>query len=441
MAEEKLTKRSVHAAKPPKDPERWSWIGDVEIPGFGVKVYGTGKKVFALRYRTLSGRQRMYTLGTYGALTVEKARDLARDAYGKVKKGGDPQGEKQSARSQDGPRTVGDLVSLWLEKYAKKNRRGWKEDERRYKNRIKPKVGSVPLSDFTEERLRKWHQNMGRRGKVEANRVVEIVRAAWRWGEAKKMLPPGLDDPTRGYGAGKHGFKNKERSRTRYLRMEEAKRLMAEVRKEEDPYVRAAIPLLLLTGLRRSELFSAKWENVDLDHGEILLPETKSGEEQTRTLTDAAVKILRELPRMDESPYVFPSPADPSKPRWNIQKPWRRIRKAAGLEDVTLHDLRRTCGSYLAQSGVPVDHIASILGHQDKKVTEIYTELSENEKRNALEALATKLAPVLGTAKEPEKPQGLPDRLRALLEAAEDDPDALVEGLRGLVDWDKAVEA
>lgn len=440
MADKKLTKTIVEGADPPENPRRWKWIGDVEVPGFGVKVFGSGRRVYSLRYRTESGRQRMYKLGTHGEFTVDQARDLAREKLREVRLGRDPQAERQNKRQSSGIRTVDDLMSRWLKDYAKEKRRGWKEDKRRYENRIKPEIGSLPLVDLNPDRMKSWHAKMGKKGRVEANRTVETLRAAWRWADQEALLPEGVADPTKKYG-GKHGFKFKERSRTRWLRMEETKRLLDAVKNEDDPYVRAAIPLFLLTGLRRSELFSATWENVDLDHGEIFLPETKSGQEQTRTLTDAAVEILKELPRMEESPYVFPSPADPSKPRWNIQKPWRRIRKAARLEDVTLHDLRRTCGSYLAQSGVPLEHIASILGHSDEAVTKVYARLSKDEEREALEALAAKLSPVLGMAKESRRPEELPERLRALLEAAEDDPDALVEGLRGLVDWDKAVEA
>ena len=144
---------------------------------------------------------------------------------------------------------------------------------------------------------------------------------------------------------------------------------------------------------------------------------------------------------MAESPYVFPSPKNPKKPRDDIKGPWERIREAANLTDITLHDLRRTCGSYLAQAGVPLHTIGAILGHKDEVVTKLYARLAKDDERKALEALAGKLRGVLGLSKPENEPEELPDKLRALLEAAEDDPDALEAGLRGLVDWDKAVEA
>ncbi len=441
----KLTKRTVEAVKPPEvkmssDRRRWRWLGDDEVPGFGVKVYGSGVRVFCLRYRTRKGRQRMLKLGTFGELTVQGARELARKEKSRVLEGEDPQGERQKERVAVAVGTVNDLMSRWLFDYAREKRTRWEADERRVDRRIRPTLGHLPIEDLGHAEVKNWHRDLGRSGRIEANRCVETLRAAWKWADQEGLLADGLRDPTKKYG-GKHGFKYKERSRDRWLRLEETERLMVAVRAEKDPYVQAAVPLFLLTGLRKRELLSARWSDVDLERGEIRLPDTKSGEPQTRTLTSDAVEVLRGIPRMAESPFVFPSPQDPAKPRGDIKKPWERIRRAAHLEDVTLHDLRRTCGSYLAQAGVPLHTIGAILGHKDEVVTKLYARLARDDERKALEALAGKLRGVLGLSQEKETPEALPDQLRALLEAAEDDPDALVAGLRGLVNWDQAAEA
>lgn len=101
---------------------------------------------------------------------------------------------------------------------------------------------------------------------------------------------------------------------------------------------------------------------------------------------------------------------------------------------MTLHDLRRTCGSYLAQAGVPLHTIGAILGHKDEVITKLYARLAQDDERAALEALAGKLRPVLGLShvdEEPE-PEALPGQLKALLEEAGDDPEALAAGLQQL---------
>jgi len=429
----KLGKRDVEKSPLPKHREgeseatyrkRWTWLGDVEVPGFGVKTYGSGLRVFGLRYRTRGHRQRMISIGTFGELAVEQARKKARAEKVRILDGADPQAERK--REAVAIPTVGKLLDRWLEDYAKAHRRRWKEDEQRIDRHIRPKLGRLRMEDMTRDVLASWHRAMGKKTPVEANRAVETLRAAWRWADGEGILPDGLSDPTKGL------KRFREHGRERWLKKPEIIRVMEQVNAEEDPYIRAAVPLFLLTGLRKRELLRAKWSDVDLDRGEIRLPETKTGEVQVRLLPPPAVAILRGLPRMMESPYVFPSPSDPAKPRDDIKKPWARIRDAAGVPDVTLHDLRRTAGSYLAQAGVPIQVIGEVLGHSHPGVTRLYARLSSENERDALNTLADVLAEPLGLAGKPKAPPSLPERLRALLEATEDDPDALAAGLEAL---------
>ena len=422
-----LTKRVVDAAK--VNGSGWRWLGDDEVPGFGVRIYGSGRKLFALRYRTRSGRQRMVQLGQFGELTVQQARDVARREKVRVLEGGDPLADRK--RQEAGIRTISDLTDRWIDDYAKAHRKRWVEDERRVNGRIRPPLGQVHLEDLTVDRLAAWHQKIGKDSPVEANRCLETLRAAWRWGDRQGLLLSGLEDPT-----GKVK-KFKERSRDRWLRKDELERLMSEVRKYEDPYVRAAIPLLLLTGLRKGELLSARWTDVDLERAEITLPETKSGEAQVRLLPYPAVAILRDLPR-ERSPWVFPSPVNPSEHRRDLKRPWETIRQAAQLPDVTLHDLRRTAGSFMAQAGVPLQMIQQVLGHSHPSVTKLYARLASKNERAALETLAGELRGVLDSgpslaqpsspefrsrrepiAKESESSGDLARRQRALAEELE----------------------
>lgn len=457
MADEKLTKRRVERAPAPerKDGEddaayrrRWKWTGDVEVPGFGVKIYGTGRRVFALRYRTETGRQRMLTLGAFGELTVEQARKMAMAEKLRVLEGEDPQREKEKKREAVGLATVKELMEAWVKDYAKTHRKRWKEDKYRSERHVLPSLGRLRLEDVSVARLSRWHQGIGVESPVEANRCLETLRAAWRWAEDMERLPKGAPESKIFKGGRRPKIKRfPEKSRTRWLDEEELERLMAAVQVEEDPHVRAIVPLLVLTGLRKRELLSARWEDVDLDRGEIRLPETKTGEdkdEEIRLLPPGAVAILRELPRLEESPYVFPSPVDTSKPRDDIKRPWQSIREAADLEDVTMHDLRRTAGSLMAQRGVPIEHIGQVLGHsRNAAVTRIYARLSDDNRRDALRTLSDALSPVLGLGTDEEADEDaedLPDQLQALIDATEGDPEAFAEGLRRL-GLGKAVEA
>lgn len=375
----------------------------------------------------------MITLGTFGEMTVEQARDIARVEKVKVRQGEDPQAGRQREAVVLG--TVSKLMNAWLEQYAKVHRKRWKEDEYRMNRRILPKLGKLPLEDLAPDVLASWHRKIGKERPVEANRCLETLRAAWRWAEGEGLLPAGALDTT------KRVKRFREKDRDRWLKKEEVTRLMEAVQKEEDPFVRAAVPLLLLTGLRKNELLRARWANVDLERGEIRLPETKTGEPQTRLLPSPAVGILRDLPRMMGSPYLFPSPKDPRKPRADLKRQWEHIRKAAGLGDVTLHDLRRTAGSHMAQAGVPLQIIQHVLGHSHPGVTRLYARLASENERAALETLADALSEPLGLRNGRKEPQSLPDRLRAILEDVGDDSEALAARLQELLPGGKAVEA
>lgn len=433
----RLTKRAVEAAK--ATGKGWTWIGDQEVPGFGVRVYSSGRKVYSLRYRTDSGRQRMMKLGVHGELTVEQARGMAMREKLKVLEGGDPLAQKRKAEAE--VRTVKHLMDRWIEEHARAHRKSHEEDRRRVDARIVPALGRLPLEDLSVERLASWHRNTGEDSPVEANRCLETLRAAWRWAERQEILPDEAQDPT-----GKVK-RFRERSRDRWLRRGELERLLRATAQEEDPFVRAAVPLLLLTGLRKGELLSARWRDVDLRRAEIRLPETKSGEAQVRLLPSPAVTILQDLPRVKGSPFVFPSPVDKNEHRRDFKKPWIRIRRTADLEDVTLHDLRRTAGSYMAQAGVPLEVITKVLGQTHPAVTKVYARLASENERAALETLASELTSIMrasgtngGRPKEPEESGDIQSRLEALVGTAED-PQALAERLRAMAEALEASES
>lgn len=378
----RLTKRGIDAAMFDPDGPKWQWISDDDPPGFGLRLYPTGRKAFALRYRNESGRQRYLTLGPFPTLSVHEARSRARRHLAGILEGGDPSENRRQARTR--VLTVAELMAAWLADYARHHRRRWSEDERRVQSRVVPHLGSLSLDELTPARLSDFHRCIGADAPVEANRCVETIRAAWRWAEGEGRLPDGLTDPSRRL------KRYREKSRDRWLRRHELARLMDAVDREDDPFVRAAVRLLLLTGLRKGELLGARWADIELERGEIRLRRTKSGSPQTRALPTAAVRILRSLPRMN-SEWVFPSPTDPGKRRKDLKRQWGRVRAAADLEDVTLHDLRRTAGSYMAQAGVPLQVIQNVLGHTHPSVTKLYARLSSQNEREALEMVADSL--------------------------------------------------
>jgi len=155
--------------------------------------------------------------------------------------------------------------------------------------------------------------------------------------------------------------------RTRYLTHEEFGALVDAA----SDYVKPMIMFAAHTGLRREEQFSLTWDRVNWQRGEVLIPVTKTGTPRVVPLTafeGAALEVLRKMPRHISSPYVFCKPDGSRylKVQGGIEGAIRR----AGLPDTRWHDLRRTCGCWLLQSGVDIFTVSRWLGHKSVSQTE-----------------------------------------------------------------------
>ena len=379
-----------------RDVDRLAWIPDGPgvqltpdgtIPGLSVRVYPSGKKAFVLRYRPAGAEQpKLHTIGAFGVLTIQQARDLARKALVDAKSGTDPQEERRKSRLGS---TVRDLASVYMERHAKPHKKTWKEDEWRLHKYILPTFGRRKLDEVKRADVARFHQRMGERSKAEANRCLALLgimfNLAGDWGFRDEAVP----NPARRI------QKYKIQSRDRWVTPAEMPRLLQAVAEEPNLYVRAAVWLYLLTGLRKGELLNLRWKDVDFDRREIRLNDTKAGRSHVVPLSAPAVKILRNTPRMVGNPHVIASPVEPGRPLVNINKPWGRIRKRAELEDVRLHDLRRTVGSWMATSGASLPLIGKVLNHSNASTTQIYARLSEDATRTALEEHGARIGPLL----------------------------------------------
>jgi integrase len=313
---------------------------DDELSGFGVRVYPNGKKAFVLSYR-IAGRKRLMTLGTYGQYSVDEARKLARKHLVAIDGGLDPLEARQNDAQGE---TLRDLCAAYIERYAKPHKRSWGEDQRRIDRHLLPAWGNRKARAISSTDAATLHSKIGKTAPYEANRTLALIskmfELARRWG----FVPKDQGNPARDID------RFKEHKRDRWVNPEELPRLAQAIDAEPNVYVRMALWLYLLTGVRKSELLVAQWDDIDWERQELRLSETKAGRVHYVPLSAPALAILRELPRLEGNPYILPGHIH-GRPIVNISRPWRRIRKAAGVEDVRLHDLRRTVGSWLAQSG------------------------------------------------------------------------------------------
>jgi integrase len=396
MADRKLTKRTVDAL----DEGAIAWDG--RVAGFGIRRQRDAR-VYVLKAR-IGGRQRWFTIGRHGSpWTVEAARTEALRLLVEIKNGGDPASIRAAGRKQP---TMKELVERYLEEHARPHKKpaSVAADERNIRNHVLPVLGKLNVADVGHgdiERLKRAVRE-GRTARTEklaprrkvvvtggpgaANRVLALASKMFGLAELWKWRPEG-SNPCRGV------RKHAEGKRERFLSTDELKALATALnaaKATESPYVIAAIRLLVLTGARLGEVLQLRWEQIDFERGVARLPDSKTGAKNIYLAAPAA-QLLADLPRRERNPFVICG-EKPRKPLVNIQRPWRRIRKAAGLNDVRLHDLRHSFASVAAVGGASLPLIGGLLGHASPATTARYTHLADDPLRSLNDRVAGRIA-------------------------------------------------
>ena len=393
MNRKKLTQTIVNKAEYEGQGNERFIVWDTGIQGFGIRVYPSGRKAYVLSYRH-HGRKRLMTIATHGVETLAQAQGKAKIELGKVAADTDPLSQKQKNAKGD---TVTDLASAYMERHAKAKKKSWADDEKMIDRWIKPAWGTLKAKSITRDDVAALHRKIGAQINPKsnkpkhtlANRVLALVSKMWELAELWGYIEEGKPNPARKI----EHFK--EIKRDRYIKHEEFPLLAESIKDESNQIAQAAMWLYLLTGLRRSELLSLEWASVDLDRQEIRLGDTKAGRVHYLPLSAPAVSILSTIPRLIGNPYVLTGRLS-GKHLVNIDKPWRRVRKAAGLEDVRLHDLRRTVGSWLAQDGSSLPLIGKVLNHSNSSTTQIYARFADDSGRKALDSHGQKIIKIAG---------------------------------------------
>lgn len=349
-------------------------LWDPSFPGFGMRVYPSGKKTFVVTYR-VKEKKYIESIGPYGVLTLDEARIRAKLKFAQVLQGENPMEEKRrEARGQ----RMSNLCDAFMERYSKLHKKSWKLDEQRIRDYIQPAWGSRRIDSITRRDVSDLHVQLGRQYPYLANRVIELLSKMFELAKKWGFLDESLMNPARGI----DHFK--EEKRDRWVTPDEMPRLAKAINDETNFYASKALWLFLLTGLRKNELLCAKWDDIDFSRRELRVPENKSGHVHYIPLSHEAIALLEQLPRVSGNPYVLPGDKDGSH-LVNVDKPWRRVRKAAGVEDVRLHDLRRTVGSWLAQQGNTLHLIGRVLNHKNQATTAIYARFGQDYVAQAME--------------------------------------------------------
>jgi integrase len=407
----KITKRAVDALVVKAGAEAALW--DSEVKGFGIRVRKSGAKTYLVQYRAGAGRKaplRKFTIGKHGSpWTPTTARTEAKRLLGLIAAGQDPaHGRGEDRRAL----TASELCDVYLsEGVAHKKPSTLKADRGRIIHHIKPLLGKKRVDAISRADIERILIDV-RDGKTAAPIPKNSVRRAGSIAKGGSgvaaqcialmstllefAVQRGLrtDNPARGV------KRPAVRKMERFLSQEEIARLAtaldSEATRTGNPYPAAAIKLLLLTGARRGEIVGLQWQHVDFDHQCLRLPDSKTGAKVV-FLNAPALQILSNLPHLSNNAHVLPGKRERGS-LVGIDKVWFRVRAAAGLQDVRLHDLRHSFASMGVAGGLSLPLIGALLGHRHTATTARYSHLSADPIRAANELVGTRIASAMKLA-------------------------------------------
>ena len=376
-----LTKRIVDRL-PVDDKDSVFW--DRELPGFGLRVYPSGAKVYVVQTRR-AGRSKRVTVGRHGGITPDHARKEAARIIARIKAGEPPVPEVPKAEP-----TMAELAERYQREYVAMHCKPATVAHYRIMlaKHIVPALGEFTVAEVERKHLLEFQYALREKPTV-ANRTLDMLVKMFNLAEVWELRPPGKN-PCR--------FVRRyqvQSQHERFLTPEELHRLgqaldAAPVERLASLHAAAAIRLLVLTGCRRNEILGLRWDDVDFEAGELQLRDSKAGA-RVVPLTPPAAELLAELPRVDGNPWVFPGRKRGTHQR-NINDPWDRIRKHAGLDGVRLHDLRHSFASRALAMGESLSMIGKLLGHTQVQTTARYAHLA----RDSIKASTAKVAESIG---------------------------------------------
>ena len=286
--------------------------------------------------------------------------------------------------SKTGQYTVGQWMDVWYENYAKiKVRPSSHQTYKGYiENHIKPNIGDIPLEKLTTLDLQRLYKTLLARGRVDrleskwqprglspktVRNIHQILSSALKLAQEQRII---LTNPAEGCALPKV-----EHREMKTLPVEQ---LQSFLREAKDSGVFELYYLELATGLRRGELLGLKWEDIDLEHGDLRVrrqiaringrvveaPLKTKNAYRTLPLAEDTISILKEQKKkVGNSPWVFPSATGGPISPDSVLHMLHRVLKRAGLPQVRFHDLRHTFATLALQNGVDIKTVSGMLGH------------------------------------------------------------------------------
>lgn len=374
------------------------FLWDDDVRGFGLRVKPSGTKTYFIQYRNKQRRTRKFAIGQHGALAPDEARKIARQLLADVARGADPSADRKAIRDAE---TVAKFLDRFETDHIAKNLAASTAKVWRYliATHIRPALGAFLVASVTRQDIIKLHRSVPGSGR-QANNALTVLSSIFARAEEWGARPEGTN-PVAGV------QRHKENARERFLTDKEITRLgnslqAAEESGSEHPCHLAAVRLLLFSGARATEILTLEWKHVNLANGLVAFPGVKGGERVEHPVSSHVLEILKTLPRVKGSPWVLPMPTDQKEamPYHQLRRCWDRLRTAAELQDVHLHDLRHTVGTMGGQSGANAFMVRDLLRHRTVAMTNRYANRDNDPLRELSDKVSGRIAAALGGYKE-----------------------------------------
>ncbi len=404
----KLTKRVVDSLPlPAQGGDTFAWCR--EVRGFGVRVKHSGLKTFIIVYKTKRGQFRRHKLGAYPNITVEQARELAKEAFARVSRGEDPSAQRKQLKKFV---SVGEMADI----YRKASEAGMvfykgqplspttiRRNEGRFERHIKRLLGKKPLTDVTKADVVKMYDDVCL-GKtklvVKTSKNVAIVTGGRGTARKAVMLLSSLysfaikkgyctENPCLGVEVIPDGC------RDRWLNPDEYARLGSALRNAREFGVSSVAANyvwgIALTGARRSELQHLKRSGIDISAPGLRTRMKGHGDKLVlRPCGEIPLQFLQSIADGDNDSWVFPSNFCLGA-FVGVDEAIRALTEAAGLKGVTCHTLRHSFATVAGELEYSELTVGGLLGHTRKTVTGKYVHKVET----ALSAAADQVSAVI----------------------------------------------
>lgn len=285
--------------------------------------------------------------------------------------------------------TVSDLIDRYCNEYLPNNKDRTYSD-REIKERTqklifwRDRIGYLVLADVTPQLISEHLETMPQSNATVTKYLKNLSHA---FNVAVKKYGWITDNPIL-----KVTTPAQPKGRVRFLDDAEREKLLQACKESKNPVLYPCVVLALSTGMRQGELMGLKWQDVDLQHGVIILHETKNGERRRVPVSGLALELLKEhakVRRIDTA-LLFPSKIKPQQPI-ELKKAWQTALNKAQIENFHWHDLRHCTASYLAMDGASLAEIAEVLGHKTLSMVKRYAHLSDGHVSNVVASMNRKI--------------------------------------------------